>query len=106
MDDVALGDLRGMVRSLRPGGYLAIPRHLLRRVPCPPPWNAAEWILEGIVGSAYEFCIIDTPESGGVVFRRLAEPLSAETGLRAYVSADRKHFFRRRPLDLLYERAR
>jgi hypothetical protein len=94
--------LRKELEKLPPGMHFGVDRDLLLGILVPPPWTASEWVLEGITGSAFEFSIIDTPESGNVVFRRLSEPLKSASGLRAYVSADRRHLFTRRP-DFLYE---
>ncbi len=84
--------LRQMVSSLRPGDRAEFSRDLLM-IDCPPPWKPADWILEGIIGAAYEFSYYRNTETGNIVFRRWQEPLQPESGVRHYVSADRREYF-------------
>lgn len=84
--------LREAVQQMKPGDRCEFSRDLLM-FPVPPPWTPADWILEGIVGSAYEFSHYKKIETGNVIFRRWQEPLPPESGLRHYVSADKRDFF-------------
>ncbi len=84
------------ILSLRKGERIRICRHELREHVQPPPgFTAADWILEQIIGSAYEFMARYDDKSGDVIFDRLAEPLAAEDGSLTYVSPDRRHFYDR-----------
>lgn len=84
--------IQDMVRRMKPGDEAQFARELLM-FPVPPPWKPAEWVLEGIVGSAYEFSVRYDERTGNAIFRRWQEPLPPESGCRHYVSADRKHLF-------------
>lgn len=93
-------ELARKIMQLKPGFEIMIDRDILKEVTPSPGWTAAEWVMESITGSAYEFTFRFNPESGNTSFRRLREPLT--NGLRTYVSPDRRHHVRLRP-DGLYE---
>lgn len=75
----------------------------LLMIPVPPPWSTADWILEGVIGSAFEFSHRQDPITGNTIFRRRKKPIESGTGLRTYVSADRRHLFSQRE-DGLWEK--
>ena len=79
--------------KLKPGQQIRIAKATLMQVWHPVDWTAAEWVMESIVGAAYEYEMIDDPATGDVTFRRLAEPL--KDGSRTYVSPDRRDGFER-----------
>lgn len=94
-----LAYLRELVRLLRPGYSRAIDIDLLKWISAPPPWKPEEWILEGIMGSSYEFSHRISPGGRHVIFERRNAPTSGD--VRTRVSADRAHLYERRP-DGLY----
>ena len=65
-------------------------------------FSTADWLLESIVGSAYEFSYRVNEQKQSTTFSRLKAPLDGNTGLRTYVSPDRLSLFRQR-VDGLYE---
>ena len=74
---------RGVMRDLEPRGFFAALRNE----------NAADRILENIVGSSYEFWYEENPMTGNTTFGRLKTPL--DDGRRSYVSPDRRHHYQR-----------
>lgn len=93
---------RQQVARLKPGQCLAICERELAL--CEPSSALAQFafaldrrgsiedrILEGIVGSSFEFSYERDPQKRVVVFCRLAHPL--DDGRRASVSPDRAHFY-------------
>lgn len=84
---------RRILRDMRPGQCLEISMRELYDVPAPPGWNPAEWLLEGIVGSAYEYKLEEMPWSQRVRYTRLEKPLDGD--LMAYVSPDRRDYYER-----------
>ena len=54
-------------------------------------WTLADNVLEGIVGSAYEYGYFRRPQDRVVTFFRLKEPLT--DGSLSYVSPDRRQHF-------------
>lgn len=99
---MSLEYLRQQVKAMRPGDEMQFARDLLM-IPVPPPWSPADWILEGICGSAYEFSHRRNEITGNVIFRRRKKPLIGNDGLRTYVSADRRQYYQQR-FDGLWER--
>lgn len=86
--------LREQVEQLKPGQRLEVAREIMM-FPTMPPWTPADEVLEGIVGSAYEFYYYKTLETGNIVFCRKEKPYSSNEGLRSYVSPDRLHYVRK-----------
>lgn len=62
---------------------------VLREVQPNPGWTEAEWVMENITGSAYEFRFHTDRMTGDVRFERLRQPL--EDGRRTFVIPDRRH---------------
>src|SRR5687768_2560380 len=80
------------VSRLKPGMRILIDRAILNDAVYPlPGWTPAEWVMEQILGAAYEFRHWVDPQSGNVFFERLEAPL--KDGRRTYVSPDRRHLF-------------
>lgn len=92
---------RGLLRSLAPGESLTIDRDCLADdvMFANPEWTPAEWLLEGIIGSSYEYSISYTHDRHPVL-KRLETICTGN--LRSYVSPDRRHHYTQRP-DGLYE---
>lgn len=91
--------LADQVSELRPGEHCTVPRYLLddtMRARCSifqdNDWTGADWVLEKIVGSAYEFGYYWELTSGDTIFYRLRQPLT--DGRRTYVSPDRRHYYK------------
>lgn len=92
----ALTYLRGEVRKLKPGQEIRVSWSFMKHIG-PDGWRSvppAERVLEGIVGSAYEFTHREDHEKRVTVFGRLKEPLP--THQRTFVDPDRAHFFEKR----------
>jgi hypothetical protein len=89
--------VRQAVKQMRPGYVMSFARELLY-FPVPPPWTPADWVLEGIVGSAYEFWYYRDHRTGNFIFRRRSHPVEGE--FRTYVSADRRDRFDKLPSGL------
>lgn len=84
-----------LAERLSPGTQLEVDRETMHEIEdAPYGWSKAEWILEFIPGSAYEFMAWENGEKARWVFRRLQKPLTG--GLRSYVSPDRREFFTKR----------
>lgn len=97
-----LQPLIDLVQRLKPGEHVVIdPREFDFRTDLFGEFSPADWVLENIVGSAYEFRYYEHFPTRHVVFERLPKPLDGT--LYSYVSPDRRDFFRQRP-DGLYER--
>lgn len=97
-----LRHLRQAVSRLNPGERIEIDLRLCRGIP-PDGFSIADWVLEGIVGSSYEFLYYENFRNRNTVFERLPQPL--ENDLVSYISPDRRHLFTQRP-DRLFERTR
>jgi hypothetical protein len=92
--------VKQMVRSLKPGEWLTVPElDLVLDLPrCfigfeSAVCNPADRILEGIVGSAYEYSYQRDPIKREVTFRRLEKPIDSEDGRQTYVSPDRLKYY-------------
>lgn len=84
--------IAGLVAALEPGYAMTVSVDIMANYVQPPPgWTSADWVLEQIVGSAYEFGYHVNPSTRRVTFRREKKPL--EDGRRTYVSPDRRHLF-------------
>lgn len=97
-----LNYVRRLVERLKPGERLEVSSQMMDFT-VPDPWTPGEWVLEMIVGSAYEFTVRESTCGRKFIFSRLAEPLTDKDGALAYVSADRQDFYHR-GLDGLYRR--
>lgn len=82
------------VRRMRPGYDLRFARELMIGN-APPPWTLPDWVLEGIIGSCYEYSWW-RDEEGSVVFRRREKPFTMESGLLSYVPPDQMQYFTKR----------
>lgn len=88
--------VRAAVRRLKPGEQLRVTYSVLRDCE-PPTWlahivgTAADQILSGIIGSAYELWYQEDPLDRVFTFGRLDRPL--EDGRRTYVAPDRRHLY-------------
>jgi len=95
MNSVIFPSARELGREIQlgcpPGHVIELDRHILRDVNPSPGWSEPEWILENIIGSAFEYSFSFNHLRGTVVFHRRKEPLL--DGRRTYVSPDRKHLF-------------
>lgn len=80
-----LAFLHQKVTSLQPGQRIDVDAHFCR--------DMEDHVMEGIMGSAYEYGYTRLPERDIVRFWRLKKPLKTESGLRTYVSPDRRHFY-------------
>ena len=89
--------VRARVASLKPGQQVEIDRELLRSPKGLASYliqeSAADSVLEGILGSSYEFWYEENPSIGHTTFGRLKQPL--EDGRRSYVSPDRRRHYRK-----------
>ncbi len=74
----------------RSGGTFALAIDLIRR----ERGGAVDRILDGNVGSAYEYGVTTAPDTGIVTVYRLKEPLPSSGTTRTHVSADRRHHYR------------
>lgn len=66
--------IAAVVQRLRLGYRMTGAQSELKQVQPNPGWTPAERVLEPIVGSAYEFRIIEIRETRDVCFERLKEP--------------------------------
>lgn len=81
--------------SLPKGGRISFSRCEIRQHVEPPAgYTPADWILENIVGSAWEFIDRVEDKSGDVIFDRLENQLP-DDGSRTYVSPDRRYLYDR-----------
>lgn len=97
------------VTRLKPGEHVDIDLHLLQDVVLLPEmarWNGfnhADWVLENICGSSYEYGYYRDQKSNVVTFYRLEKSLEG-TEFFTYVSADRRHLVEQDPVTKLYKR--
>lgn len=86
--------LTNLVKSLKPGQSIDIDANILSEIRSygysGGTFHPADQILEGILGSAYEFRYWENEMNRSVTFHRLAAPLNSELGVRSYVSPDRR----------------
>jgi hypothetical protein len=87
-------------RRVAPGQRIDFDDEVLGEIATVPGYTAAEWILESIVGAAYEWSIRVDEFNRKTTFIHHAKPVG--DSLRTYVSPDRRHLFRQRP-DGLFE---
>jgi hypothetical protein len=90
------------VCSLKPGQRIDIDLRHVRRNSLADDFTTADWIMENIVGSAYEFLYYQSPHKCATTFERLLKPLEGDE--QSYVSPDRRHWFDA-GVDGLYRRA-
>ncbi len=81
-------DLAAEIAKIPRGQSIQVSRFVLDRVVVPAGWAAAEWIMESIIGSSYNFRFSTDPLSGNVTFFHLITPLV--DGRFTYVSPDRR----------------
>ena len=91
------------VSSMKPGEWLTIDLDSVDGNGRVAPWREGHWtpcdlILEGIVGSGYEWSWERDLFKSSITFRRRERP--TEEGLRTYVSPDRTHHYQRLPSGL------
>lgn len=79
------------VRSLKPGERIDINLRLVKQRSLDSEFTTADWIMENIVGSAYEFCYFQNYHDRTTAFERLPKPLDGDE--LTYVSPDRRDFF-------------
>jgi hypothetical protein len=79
------------VRSLKPGQRIDIDLRHVRRNTLADDFTTADWIMENIVGSAYEFSYWYNYRNRTTTFERLPKPLEGDE--QTYVSPDRRHWF-------------
>lgn len=89
-------EIRSVLRRMQPGQEFCFPAYCFRLVEYGFRENIyrfdpRDWILEGIVGSAYEYGYREDLFNGDTIYFRLAEPLT--DGRRTYVSPDRRDRF-------------
>ena len=82
-------DMAVVVSRLSPGMRLTVNHGVLQDLQAPPGWTTAAWILESIIGSAYEYSYTEDVWTGSITFERLPHPLT--DGRIASISADRQH---------------
>ena len=97
---ISAREIAQIVSLLKPGQAMRVSRYVLLDVACIPGWTPPESVMENIIGSAYEYTFYEDPQTGGIVFHRLREPL--KNNLRTYVSPDRLCYFKKRS-DGFYE---
>lgn len=91
--------LVGMVRALAPGKELTLNLNTIENSIAPRNltpdglWNAADQVLEKVVGSAFEYGYRTDPTNRKLTFFRLPQPLPADGDTRTFVSPDRRHYF-------------
>ena len=93
------------IQLLKPGESLEISNAELKEcqlISSLHEFSTADWLLESIIGSAYEFSYKVNEQKQSTTFSRLKAPLDGNSGLRSYVSPDRLSFYKRR-VDGLYE---
>ena len=93
--------LTDAVKQMKPGQEMQFARDLMNGA-APPPWTVPDWILEGIMGAAYEYSWRRDEVTGNIIFRRREMPFTTEQGLRTYVAPDRMHYVTKRH-DGVYE---
>lgn len=86
------------VQSLRPGMSIEFTRRELKDIGPAfptvfPEFTPEDWILENIVGSAYEFSYRLHLERDSVKFSRRATPLPSNSTRKTYVSPDKRHLY-------------
>lgn len=82
--------IRDAVQKMKPGYEMQFAPELMLFQPGMPGFNVADWVLEGIIGSAHEFSYRKDPTTGNVIFRRAKKPCAHD--FRTYVSPDRLHY--------------
>lgn len=101
--------IRDRILSLQPGQRVNISEYVLKEASPRPTGMFAmavamieqerggiiDRILDGIVGSAYEYGHYIDIQNGNEVVYRLTEPLPSDGPERTHVSADRRHYYRR-----------
>lgn len=92
-----------VVARLQPGQRIAYDRYNFGDIEVDsfhknsgPSWNAADRIMENIIGSAFTHrYFVDW--NGTVTFERIEKPLPPDSELRTYVSPDRRDLFEQQP---------
>lgn len=84
------------VKRIKPGCSITLSSSILddigpARLTPDATWSPAERVLENVIGSSYEFQIVESPDSRNVEIHRLSCPL--DDGRRTYVSPDRRHHY-------------
>jgi hypothetical protein len=87
-------DVVAQIAALQPGQRIEFNRHALRQLMTLPGWTIEEYIMEKIMGSPWIIRYRIDEQNHKVIYSRLKLPLGPESGLRTYVSPDRRHFYR------------
>lgn len=84
------------LNKLQPGQEIQFDRLELKDLMTLPGFLIEEYLMEKVAGSCFSIRMHVDELNGRVIYKKLEQPLPPESGLRTYVSPDRRHFYRQR----------